>query len=188
MRNAGRKLAFLTHNQTFSKQIVSVATRVILFHKITSPPVDNPLFSCGKPRNCFALVGAATCRPSTPSSDAPSNCRLSNTLVGEGLDPPEIYRLRICRFRKKSPTYPHKNKHVLGCYIAGGSRPSPTKPPDKPKFAPRSRFGRYPKVLRILPDSQSRIGRGAFPARCHPDQAEGAWRDLHRFRCFSKGK
>ena len=57
MRNAGRKLAFLTHNQTFSKQIVSVATRVILFHKITSPPGDNPLFSCGKPRNCFAISG-----------------------------------------------------------------------------------------------------------------------------------
>ena len=57
MRNAGRKLAFLTHNQTFSKQIVSVATRVILFHKITSPPGDNPLFPCGKPRNCKAISG-----------------------------------------------------------------------------------------------------------------------------------
>ena len=57
MRNAGRKLAFLTHNQTCSKQLVRAATRVILFHKITSPSGDNPLFSWGKPRNCFAISG-----------------------------------------------------------------------------------------------------------------------------------
>jgi len=57
MRNAGRKLEFSTYNQTFSKQIVRAAARVILFHKITSPSGDNPLFSCGKSRNCFAISG-----------------------------------------------------------------------------------------------------------------------------------
>jgi hypothetical protein len=38
MRNAGRKLAFLLYNQTFSKQIVRAATRVILQSKITDLP------------------------------------------------------------------------------------------------------------------------------------------------------